>query len=138
MYKTPEGTIQLFCGSVICALLCCDAQEGDSIIKVPVIGELLVLRRSAEVDEYSIIGQGLLLSNYEIPSCPSMVSIEDEFKKSEAYWGNNFDSCCEIEAEPIEFIVLERQDRGIEGSRIEGTKLEQLATKIYGAVRLIA
>ncbi|KAF5717868.1 Heterokaryon incompatibility protein [Fusarium globosum] len=111
--------------------------KGDSIIKVPVIGELLVLRRSAQVNEYTIIGQGLLLSNYEIPSCPSMVSIEDEFEESEAYWGSNFDSCCEIEAEPTEFIVLERQDRGIEGSRIEGKKLERLATKIYGTVKFI-
>ncbi|KAF5638479.1 heterokaryon incompatibility 6 OR allele [Fusarium tjaetaba] len=132
----PEGTRHLFFGSEICALLCCDAQEGDRIIKVPVIGELLVLRRNVEENGYDIIGQGLLLSNYEVPSCPSMVSIEDEFKESEAYGGTNFASSCQIETEPIEFIVLERQDRGTEGSRIEGRKLERLATKIYGTVRL--
>ncbi|KAF5563192.1 heterokaryon incompatibility 6 OR allele [Fusarium phyllophilum] len=133
----PEGTRQLFSSSGICALLCYDAQEGDRIIKVPVIGELLVLRRNVEENEYNIIGQGLLLSNHELPSCPSMVSIEDEFKESEASGDMNFASSCEIEAEPIEFIVLERQDRGVEGSRIEEKKLERLATKIYGTVRLI-
>ncbi|CVK94207.1 uncharacterized protein FMAN_03404 [Fusarium mangiferae] len=135
--RALEGTIQLFCGSEICALLCCDAQKGDSIIKVPVIGELLVLRRSAEVNEYNIVGQGLLLSNHELPSCRSMVSIEDALKDIQTYGEDSFTSCCEIEAEPIEFIVLERQDRGIEGSRIEGKKVERLATKIYGTVRLI-
>ncbi|KAF5686876.1 Heterokaryon incompatibility protein [Fusarium denticulatum] len=132
----PEGTRQLFSASGICALLCCDAREGDTIIKVPVIGELLVLRRKVEETGYNIIGQGLLLSNHELPPCPSMVSIEDESKESEAHGNTYFASYCEIEAEPIEFIVLERQDRGIEGARVEGKKLERLATKIYGRVRL--
>ncbi|KAF5611639.1 heterokaryon incompatibility 6 OR allele [Fusarium subglutinans] len=133
----PKGSVQLFAGSGVCAILCADAHEGDVIIKVPVIGELLVLRRSAEKNEYNIIGQGLLLSNHELPSCPSMVSVKDMFKESEDYGEKNFASYCVIEAEPIEFIVLARQDRGIEGARIERKKLERLATKIYGTVRLI-
>lgn len=104
---------------------------------MPVIGELRVLRRSAEVNEYNIVGQGLLLSNHELSSCRSMVSIEDVLKDIQTYGENSSASCCEIEAEPTEFIVLERQDRGIEGSRIEGKKVERLATKIYGTARLI-
>ncbi|KAH7166856.1 hypothetical protein DER46DRAFT_573743 [Fusarium sp. MPI-SDFR-AT-0072] len=80
----PEGTRQLFAGSGICALLCCDAQVGDRIIKVPVIDELLVLRRGAGENEYNIVGQGLLLSDHELPSYPSMASVEDELKETEA------------------------------------------------------
>lgn len=57
-------------------------------------------------------------------------------KKSEPYGKGTYVSYCELEAEPIDSIVLERQDRGVDGSQVKEKKWERLATKIYGRVRL--
>ncbi|EXA46662.1 hypothetical protein FOVG_04007 [Fusarium oxysporum f. sp. pisi HDV247] len=133
----PEGTRQLFAGSNVGALLCSDAQAGDKVVKVPVLGGLLVLRNISEESEYDIIGQGLLFSDHSLPLYPSRPPAGGELKEIEAYDESKYASCCKLEVEPIDYMVLERQDRGINGSRVEEKRLERLATKIYGKVKLI-
>ncbi|KAH7207127.1 heterokaryon incompatibility protein-domain-containing protein [Fusarium oxysporum] len=138
--EAPEGTRELFSGSRIGALLCSDAREGDKIINLPIFDELLVLRRRPGENEYDIVGQALLLPDHKLQSCILRLSSrgkwEGKLKKSEPYGKGTYVSYCELEAEPIDLIVLERQDRGVDGSQVKEKKWERLATKVYGRVRL--
>ncbi|KAJ9423014.1 hypothetical protein QL093DRAFT_2079967 [Fusarium oxysporum] len=132
--ESPEGTRELFSGSRIGALLCSDAREGDKIINLPIFGELLVLSRRPGENEYDIVGQALLLPSHKLQSCILRLSSrgkwEGRLKKSEPYGKGTYVSYCELEAEPIDSIVLERQDRGVDGSQVKEKKWERLATKI--------
>lgn len=131
---------ELFSGSRIGALLCSDAREGDRIIRLPISGELLVLRQRPGEDEYDIVGQALLAPGHKLQSCLLRLSSRDRWegrlKRNGEYGEGTYVSYCELIAKPMDLIVLERQDRGVGGDRVKEKKWERLATKIYGRVRL--
>ncbi|WKT46710.1 hypothetical protein QSH57_011584 [Fusarium oxysporum f. sp. vasinfectum] len=132
-----EGSKQLFAGSEVGALLCSDVQVGDKITEVRELGKLLVLRCSQREDEYDIVGQGLLASDHTILSYTPGYLARGKQRVTNAYIKGTYSCFCELQAEPIDLIVLERQDRGAGYSRIEEKTWERLSTKIYGRVKCI-
>ncbi|KAI0171007.1 heterokaryon incompatibility protein-domain-containing protein [Pestalotiopsis sp. NC0098] len=58
----------LYSGSAVGALLCGGAREDDLIIKTGFAQHLLIIRRTDQIDNYDIIGQGTLLSGHDLRS----------------------------------------------------------------------